>query len=192
MVCWFPKNGRSTVTVERRLQKLETVAAAHADGEEPNTRWLTAVPLPVQRYVAELVDEYWTLVDAGHDEDSAVDCLLARHPLYRPLQALLVTAATLGGRTNLRRIQAHLLYIAGKKLPFFPCPDPRWYRWRLTQGDYTTHLCARATLATLEERDEFEVKAWRVSGTTDAEVLAAAGIGALEAELLAADEKIHG
>jgi hypothetical protein len=98
----------------------------------------------------------------------------------------------MGGRANLRRIQAHLLYIAGKKLPFYPWPDPRWQRWRLIQCDFTTHLCARAALATLEERADYEVKAWRNSGTTDAEVLAAAGIGALEAELLAADEERHG
>jgi hypothetical protein len=41
---------------------------------------------------------------------------------------------------------------------------------------------------TLEERDDYEVNVWRDSGTTDAEVLATAGIGALEAQLLAADE----
>jgi hypothetical protein len=37
-------------------------------------------------------------------------------------------------------------------------------------------------------RDEYEVKAWRESQTTDAEVLAMAGIGVLEAQVLAADE----
>jgi hypothetical protein len=184
---WSPKNGRSTVSVERRLRKLETVAAAQADGEEPNRRWQTAAPRPVQRYVAALVDEYWMLVDEGRDEASAVECLLKRHPLYRPVQSLMVAAATMGGRANLRRVQAHLLYIAGKKLPFYAWPDRHWHRWRLIQCDFTTYLCARAALATAEERDEYEVNAWRESQTTDAEVLATAGIGVLEAQLLAAD-----
>jgi hypothetical protein len=175
------------VTLELRLQKLESVAAAHAEENEPSLPWLSAAPEPVQSYVAALVDEYWSQIDEGNDEDFAVQWLLERHPLYRPVQSFLIMAARVGERPSLRRVQAHVLYIAGKRLPFYPWPDPRGQRWRLIKRDSTTHLCARSAFATSEERASYEVEAWRKSGRTDADVLAVAGIGALELELLAAD-----
>jgi hypothetical protein len=172
------------MTFEQRLQKLEQIAATHSGDDEPSRTWLSAAPEPIQRYVAAVVEEYWRQVDTGNDEESAAMWVLERHPLYRPLQSLLIAAANAGQFANLRRIQAHLLYIAGKKLPFYPWPEQRG---RLIQRDYTNYLCARATLATPEERANYEVEAWRESGSADAAILCAAGIGALELELLSAD-----
>ena len=175
------------MTFERRLRTLEGLAASHVEDDEPCLPWLFDAPQPVQRYVAALVDEYWMQVDAGMSEDSAVQSLLERHPLYRALQSQLITAASAGEYVSLRQAQAHVLYIAVKMLPFYAWPDPRWKQWRLIRRDYAEHICARSALGTFEEQANYDVQAWRESGTTDAEVLAAAGIGSLELELLAAD-----
>jgi hypothetical protein len=176
------------MTFERRLQKLESRAASRMEDDDPSMAWLSAAPEPVQRYVAGLVDEYRLQVDEGKSKDSAGQGLLERHPLYRPLQSQLITAEHAGEFVSLRRAQAHVLYIAGKMLPFYAWPDSRWQRWRLIERDYTESICARSALGTCEEQATYDVEAWRESGTTDGDVLAAAGIGPLELELLAADD----
>jgi hypothetical protein len=176
------------MTIERRLQRLESIAAARSEDAESNLNWLSAAPEAAQRYIASLVDEYWKDVDEVGDRESARR-LIERHPLYRPIQSMLVGEASKGELASLCRLQAHMLYIADKFLPFYPWPDPRWQGWRLIQRDYTEHLCGRAALATPEERARYEVSAWRECGTTDAGVLCAAGICAPEHALLAADEE---
>jgi hypothetical protein len=172
------------LTFERRLQKLESVAAERADGDEPCAPWLSAAAEPILRYIAALADECWMQIDDGTDQDAAVQNLFERHPLYRSLRSQLDT----GEIVSLRRVQAHLLYIADKRLPFYAWPDPRWRRWRLIECDYTKHVCARSALGASEEQANYDVEAWRESGTTNADVLAVAGIGDLELQLLAADD----
>ncbi len=176
------------IAYRKRLQRLETMAVAQADNHGANLRWLSTAPEPVQRYVAALVDEYWVAIDGGTNKAAATSQLLGRHPLYRPIQSLLLTAMDAGESVSLRRVQAHVLYLAGRRLPFRSWPSPEWERWRLIQVDYMQHLRARACCTTMERRADWDMQAWRKSGTTDLEVLAAAGIGALEYQLLAADE----
>jgi hypothetical protein len=128
------------MTIEKRIQTLEAVAATHENAGESIAPWLTTAPEPVQRHVAALVDEYWTDVDEGIERSDAAHGLLERHPLFHSLRSRLELSVRAGEAPNLRRVQAHLLYIAGRRLPFYPWSDPHWERWWLIQRNAEIHL----------------------------------------------------